>query len=85
MRRYMPFLDMSLAIGAILEICKLKNCHLVKFSIAGGNDDSSLCWTQINQNINFCMNFKVKVIYANILSGYIYIYTITTDLNRRQL
>ena len=33
----------------------------------GGNDDSSLCWTQINQNINFCMNFQVRVNLAIIL------------------
>ena len=40
MRRDMPFLDMSLAIGGHLRNMQIKNCHWVKFSTPGENDDS---------------------------------------------
>ena len=63
----MPFLDLSLAIGDHLGNMQIKKLHLVKFSTPGGNDDSSLCWTQINKNIKFCMNFQVRLNVANIL------------------
>ena len=53
------FIDLSLAIGGHLGNMQIKNCHCVKFSTPIGNDDSSLYLTQINQNINFCMNFQV--------------------------
>ena len=36
------FIDLSLAIGGHLGNMQIKNCHLVKFSTPGGNDDSSL-------------------------------------------
>ena len=65
MRRDMPFLNLCLAIGGHLGNMQIKNCHWVKFSTPGGNDDSNLCLTQINQN--FCINFQVRVHFANIL------------------
>ena len=36
------FIDLSPAIGGYLGNMQIKNCHWVKFSTPGGNDDSSL-------------------------------------------
>ena len=36
------FIDLGLAIGSHLGNMLIKKCHWVKFSIPGGNDDSSL-------------------------------------------
>ena len=55
-----PDIDLSLAFGDHLRNMQIKkNCHRVKFSTPGGNYDSDLYWTQINQNINFCVIFQV--------------------------
>ena len=43
-------------------------CHWMKFSTPGWNDDSSLYWTQINQNINFCKNFQVISAFCQCLT-----------------
>ena len=53
------FIDLGIAIGGHFGNMQIKNCHWVKFSTPDWNDDSSLYWTQITQNINFCMNFQV--------------------------
>ena len=58
------FIDLGLAIGGHHVNMQIKDCHWVKFGTPGGNDDSSLYWTQINQNINFCMNFQVIAIFC---------------------
>ena len=36
------FMDLSLAIGGHLGNMQIKNCHWVKFSTPGGNDDPNL-------------------------------------------
>ena len=38
----MSFIDLSQAIGGHVGNMQVKNCHRVKFSTPGGNDDSAL-------------------------------------------
>ena len=52
------FIDLRLAIGDYLVNMQIKKFPWLKFSTPGRIDDSSLYRTQINQNINFCMNFQ---------------------------
>ena len=59
-----------------------EKCHWVKFSTPGGNDNSSLCRTQINQNIIYCMNFQVKSAFCLSNLG-LYILQYNSNNNRK--